>query len=206
MQRGAPFGDDFTHPIEDLEGRRSQNRLAGRTEDEMVRGGYINRADSERTTLQQALKRYLREVSSTKKPSTEAKEHCKSKHLIDKLGDFSLAAITPDVVANYRDEWLADSKSANTVRLELALLSHVFTIAIREWRMGITYNSVNNASLFDVNGPAAELDRETAARPLSVYGPAGTNSCINTASICTSSSDTSIRNVSFLSQGSSRLT
>ena len=109
---------------------------ARRTEDEMVRGVYINRADSERTTLKNALKRYLREVSSTKKASTSEKEHCKSKHLIEKLGDFSLAAITPDVVANYRDERLAEGKSANTIRLELALLSHVFTIAIRKWRMG----------------------------------------------------------------------
>jgi len=133
---------------------------ARRAEDEMVRGVYINRSDSERTTLQQALKRYLREVSSTKKPSTEAKEHCKSKHLIDKLGDFSLAAITPDVVANYRDERLADGKSANTVRLELALLSHVFTIAIREWRVGITYNPVNN-----VRKPPAGAGRDRRLSP-----------------------------------------
>ena len=34
--------------------------------------------------------------------------------------------------------------SNNTVRLELALLSHLFTIAIKEWRVGLFYNPVTN--------------------------------------------------------------
>lgn len=32
----------------------------------------------------------------------------------------------------------------NTVRLELALLSHLFTVAIQEWRIGLAYNPVAN--------------------------------------------------------------
>jgi len=35
-------------------------------------------------------------------------------------------------------------KSASTVRLELSLLSHMFTIAIKEWRVGLFYNPVAN--------------------------------------------------------------
>ena len=34
--------------------------------------------------------------------------------------------------------------SNNTVRLELALLSHLFTVAIQEWGLGLTYNPVLN--------------------------------------------------------------
>jgi hypothetical protein len=30
------------------------------------------------------------------------------------------------------------------VRLELSLLSHLFTIAIKEWRVGLFYNPVAN--------------------------------------------------------------
>lgn len=63
-------------------------------------------------------------------------------HLIKALGKYSLAAVTPDVVARYRDDRLASGRSANTVRLELALLSHMYTTAIREWRVGVTYNPV----------------------------------------------------------------
>lgn len=60
------------------------------------------------------------------------------------LGDYSLAAITPDLVAGYRDQRLEEGLSASTVRLELALLSHLFTVAIKEWRIGLVYNPVAN--------------------------------------------------------------
>ena len=60
------------------------------------------------------------------------------------MGAYSLAAITPDLVAKYRDERLEADKSPSTVRLELSLLSHLFTIAIKEWRVGLFYNPVAN--------------------------------------------------------------
>jgi len=39
---------------------------------------------------------------------------------------------------------LAEGKANNTVRLELALLGHLFTIAIKEWHIGLVYNPVTN--------------------------------------------------------------
>ncbi len=116
--------------------KRDAQDWARRTEDEMVRGVYIERASSDRLLLRRALERYLAEVSVTKKPTTSNAERHKSKALIDELGDYSLAEITPDRVAEYRDKRLAFGKSASTVRLELALLSHLYTIAIKEWRIG----------------------------------------------------------------------
>ncbi len=100
----------------------------------MVRGVYIDRASSDRLLLRHALDRYLREVSSTKGATTSYAEAHKAKALRESMGAYSLAAITPDLVAKYRDQRLEAGKSNNTVRLELALLSHLFTIAIKEWR------------------------------------------------------------------------
>lgn len=99
---------------------------------------------SDRILLKNALDRYLREVSSTKRESTAYAEQHKAKALKAKLGAYSLAAITPDLVAEYRDERLEAGKSPSTVRLELSLLSHLFTIAIKEWRVGLFYNPVSN--------------------------------------------------------------
>ena len=124
--------------------KRDAQDWARRTEDEMVRGVYIDRAGSDRLLLTHALDRYLQEVSSTKKATTSNAEHHKAKALKESLGAYSLAAITSDLVAKYRDERLAIGKSNNTVRLELALLSHLFTIAIKEWRVGLFYNPVAN--------------------------------------------------------------
>ncbi len=117
---------------------------ARRTEDDMVRCVYINRAGSDRILLKHALDRYLSEVSSTKCENTANVERHKAKALKASLEVYSLAAITPDLIARYRDQRLEASKAANTVRLELSLPSHLFTIAIKEWRVGLFYNPVAN--------------------------------------------------------------
>lgn len=124
--------------------KRDAEDWARRTEDEIVRGVYIQRSPSERLTLASALDRYLAEVTSSKKPSTQAGERKKAKTLRNALGAYSLAAMSPDIVARFRDERLAEGKTSNTVRLELALLGHLFTIAIKEWRLGLVQNPVAN--------------------------------------------------------------
>jgi integrase len=60
------------------------------------------------------------------------------------LVDYRLAAITPDLVAGYRDQRLEEGLSASTERLEFALLSQLYTVAIKEWRIRLVYNPVVN--------------------------------------------------------------
>ncbi len=115
---------------------------ARRTEDEMVRGVYISRTGSERMTLQEALQRYLTEVTPTKKPTTQRSESITAQHLIGFLGKYSMAALSSELVASYRDHRLAAGKANNTVRIELAMLSNLFTVAIQEWGLGLTHNPV----------------------------------------------------------------
>jgi len=128
---------------------------ARRTEDEMVRGVHIQRAPAERMTVEDALKRYLKEVTSTKRPTTQLSENRHAKPIIQHLGKYSLAALTPEIVAQYRDMRLAGEdrkdkagkpkpqpRAANTVRLDLALLGHMFTVAIKEWGLGLPFNPV----------------------------------------------------------------
>lgn len=125
-------------------------------EDEMARRIYIHRAGSEKTTLRQAMERYLAEVSTTKSESTQKSEKTKSKPLTRILGDYSLAALSPDIIASYRDKRLSEDLqtkspktrpkgkvSNSTVLHELALLSHLFTTAIQEWHIGLTFNPVS---------------------------------------------------------------
>lgn len=135
--------------------KRDAEDWARRTEDDMVRGAYIQRAPADRLTVAKALERYLAEVTPTKRPSTQISDHGRSKILIEHLGKYSLTALTPEIVAKFRDTRLAgeDRKSAkgkpiprsnNTVRLDLALLGHLFTVAIKEWGIGLPSNPVMN--------------------------------------------------------------
>jgi integrase len=120
--------------------KRDAEDWARRTEDEMARGVYQQCAPAEQMSLSKAIDQYLRDVTPTKKTNSQVGDKAKGKKLRAALGEYSFAAITPDVVARYRDQQLEEGKSRDTVRLQLALLSHVFEIAIKEWRIGLWAN------------------------------------------------------------------
>ncbi|AFS53855.1 putative phage integrase [Leptospirillum ferriphilum ML-04] len=111
----------------------------------MVRGVFVSRKEAENTTLAEALDRYLQEVSSKKKGAYQESrriENLKS----HKLAKRYLASIQGKDIAEYRDERLK-SVSQASVRLELALLSHLFNTAIREWGMNGILNPVSQIRL-----------------------------------------------------------
>ena len=135
--------------------KRDAEDWARRSEDEMVRGAYIQRAMADRMTVSSAIGRYLTEVVPTKRPTSQAADKRRARVLIKHLGKYSLAALTPEVIAKFRDLRLAGEdrkdelgdprpRTNNTVRLDLALLGHMFTIAIKEWGVGLPANPVAN--------------------------------------------------------------
>ncbi|BBP01595.1 integrase [Sulfuriferula nivalis] len=65
-----------------------------RTEDEMVRGLFIQRAPAERLTFEKAMQRYLTEVTPTKRPLTQRSEKMRALPLVAFFGKYSLAAVT----------------------------------------------------------------------------------------------------------------
>ena len=111
------------------------------TEAELVRGVFVSRKEAENTTLSEALDRYEREVSSTKKGHRREKTRIsiwKNHPLAKRV----LASIRGNDMAIYRDDRLKAGYSANTVRLELAIISHLFEIAQKEWGMEGLHNPV----------------------------------------------------------------
>ena len=113
---------------------------ARQLEAEMDRGVFVSRKEAENTTLSEALDRYEREITVKKKGFQE-------KALIKKwkshpLAIRSLPSIQGKDIANYRDDRLK-TVSPNTVRLELAVISHLYTIAVKEWGMAGLVNPVS---------------------------------------------------------------
>lgn len=106
----------------------------------MDRGLFVSRKEAEKTTLSEALDRYAQEVSSNKKGAYQESRRieCLKRH---KLAKRYLASIQGKDIAEYRDERLK-SVSQAAVRLELALLSHLFNTAIREWGMSGIRNPI----------------------------------------------------------------
>lgn len=121
--------------------RRDAEDWARQSEDEMVRGVYIRRSTSQKLTVGIALDRYLREVTPTKKEGdSQKRDHTSAKVVRQRLGAYALVALSPEIIGRYRDERLAEGRANDTVRLELALISHLFTVSIREWGVGLPGN------------------------------------------------------------------
>ncbi len=121
--------------------RQDADKWARLTESELERGLYICPAEAQRTTLADALDRYKREVSIHKK------SHGVEKYYIQhwersKLAPLALSAIRGSDVAQYRDKRLKAGLSTSSVKHELALLSHLFSVASREWGMESLGNPV----------------------------------------------------------------
>ena len=111
---------------------------ARQTESEMDTGGFVSRLEAERTILAEALDRYEREVTPTKK-GWKQEGYRVAYWRNHPLGARSLATIRPADLAEWRDGRLKEGYSPITVRNDLNLISHVFTIATKEWGMeGLT--------------------------------------------------------------------
>ena len=111
------------------------DRWARTIESEMDRGIFVDRSEAESTTLAQALDRYKKEITCHKKGKKQESERI-ALWLRTDLAKRSLASLKGSDFAAYRDKRLKDVAS-NTVRLELAIISHLFTIAQKEWGLSV---------------------------------------------------------------------
>lgn len=101
---------------------------------------WVSRSEAEATTLYEALKRYEEEVSFSKKGAVQELSVLKACKAVD-LAKRPLATIRSADIARLRDEWLKDYKPATVLR-RLAVLSHVLSIARKEWDMESLSNPV----------------------------------------------------------------
>jgi len=99
-------------------------------------------SEADRTTLAEALNRYTSEVSAKKRGHQQELGRLKwlGKH---KLALRPLSTIRGSDIATIRDELSAGGRSPATVTRYLALLSHLFNTARREWGMEALGNPVN---------------------------------------------------------------
>ena len=121
--------------------RSEADAWARQVEGEMDRGLFVSRKEAENTTLSEALDRYEREISSKKRSSDQDGiyvRHWKKTGLAAR----NLASIQGKDLAAWRDERLLAVKPA-TVDRELRIISHLFTIAVKEWGMAGLVNPVS---------------------------------------------------------------
>ncbi|RJX81306.1 site-specific integrase [Pseudomonas sp. LS-2] len=107
-------------------------RWAAEIEGDMSRARFVDIREAESTTLAEALKRYQSEVSAGKKGEKQEKVRIK-KWTDSEYANKSLASLRSSDMAAYRDAELKGGKSTATVRLDLAVISHLYTVASKDW-------------------------------------------------------------------------
>jgi integrase len=84
-------------------------------------------------SFSQAVQKYLDTISCNKAITTHMREKASAARLVEQIGtETPFGSISTAIVAQYRDTRLKEV-SAYSVRQELALLSHLFTKAKKEW-------------------------------------------------------------------------
>ena len=96
----------------------------------MDRGVHVPSRQAEGTTLADLLDRYLTEVSPKRRSGNSDKSRMAA--VRKRLGAYKLSALTPQLLAEYRDEKLR-TLNPQTVIHHLALINRTLTLATREW-------------------------------------------------------------------------
>lgn len=137
-------------------------------ESEMDRGVFISRAEAEATTLHSALERYIQEyIPSLSDPIREGNRARAIQRRV--LATRFLAGIRGKDIAEFIKERQDEGTGANTIRLDLALLSRLFEVAGSDWGMESLSNPVKRANKPKMpSGRSRRLEGDEEERLLSV--------------------------------------
>lgn len=165
----------FPIQTETLDTKAAAEAWARKIESGLDNGFIISHAEAARTSLREALDRYAREVTVHKKGAPQETQrigHWKRQAMANR----ALSSIRSADVAAYRDERIGQGASGNTVRLELALLSHLYTVASQEWGMEALPNPVRHVRKPKVSaGRDRRLEEGEEKRLLAAAGKSKTS-------------------------------
>ena len=108
------------------------------TESAIREGRHFKTAESKRHTLSKAIQRYAQN-ELIKKPKSLSRQTQQLTWWSEQIGSYLLADITPALIAERRDKLVTGNTVRNTLRSHatvnryMAALSHLFTIAVKEW-------------------------------------------------------------------------
>ncbi|MDC0335903.1 site-specific integrase [Pseudodesulfovibrio sp.] len=110
-------------------------------ENEMDRGVFVSRKEAENTTLHEVLDRFIDEYIPTLKMVANETRRAKAIQKRE-IANRSMASIRSKNIADFIKEREDEGVSANTIRLDLAILSRLFEVAAMNWGMESLANPV----------------------------------------------------------------
>ena len=128
------------HPAQTatFERKTDARRWAQQTEAAIREGRHFKSSEAKRHTLAELVDRYVRNVLPNKPKSLRIQTQ-QLAWWKEQIGNYTLADVTPALVAECRDKLARgitpqkQQRSPATVNRYMAVLSHAFTIAVKEW-------------------------------------------------------------------------
>jgi len=120
------------HEIASFTTKTDAKKWAAQTETAIRQGKYFGTREARRRTLGEAIDRYIADVLP-RKPKSETKQKAQLEWWKGKLGAFRLCDVTPARITAERDA-LARETSAGNANRYAAVLSHLFSVAVKEWQ------------------------------------------------------------------------
>jgi integrase len=114
-------------------------RWAQQTEAAIREGRHFKTSEAKKHTAAELIDRYIRDVIPTKKPNSRGTQKAQLVWWKKQIGSYLLCNVTPALLAEckdrlaFTDEERKVPRSPSTVVRYLAVLSHAFTMAVREY-------------------------------------------------------------------------
>ncbi len=127
--------------------RRIQDKVRG----EIAEGKWFERLPGEEKTFREMMEKYMEEHSARNKaPTSHNRDKSLRDHLVVYFGDLRLTEISPKLISNYKAKRREEGAASQTINNELSLMSHAFSLAIKEWEW-LRDNPVKKVSKEKVN-------------------------------------------------------
>ena len=157
FKRGSVWWMRFTYQEKqyrqstETEDKKLAQRIYDKVRGEIAEGKWFEKLPGEDRTFREMMEKYMVEHSARNKaPKSHRRDKSLRDHLVGHFGDLTLAEITPSQVSEYKTKRRGEGASPRTLNYELALMSHAFNLAIKEWEW-VKENPVAKVSKEKVN-------------------------------------------------------
>jgi integrase len=156
-KRGSVWWMSFTYQGKQIKKTTGTNdkklalRIFDKVKGEVAERKWFEKLPGEDLTFKEMMERYMTEHSARNKaPRSHVRDKSLRDHLVGHFGEMTLAEITPSQISEYKTKRREEGASPRTLNYELALMSHTFNIAIKDWEW-VRENPVKKVSREKVN-------------------------------------------------------
>ncbi|MFC5474633.1 site-specific integrase [Paraherbaspirillum soli] len=133
----------YPEVVRTFSSRSEAVQWAAQRERLMLQGLGDTLQEADKLTLGNALIRYSQEITPFKKSASSERNRI-NVWLHNSLASLPLSAIRGKHLAEYRDSRILASIGGNTIRLELAVISHLYEVARKDWGLEHLVNPTKN--------------------------------------------------------------